>query len=325
MALLAGCGGGASAAAGSGAQSGTIAYVATGAFEALPGTAITPIDLSAHRALSPIAVGSLPSAFAATSDGRRLLVTVQGENHLVVLDTAGGSLLGTVTTGLQPDAVAVGGPSDDTALVANLGDGTVTPVDLTTMTAGHPIAVGSEPDAVAVGGPSDDTALVANLGDGTVTPVDLTTMTAGHPIAVGSEPDAVAVGGPSDDTALVANLGDGTVTPVDLTTMTAGHPIAVGPGPTGVALTKAGSNATAWVSVGSSLIPITLSTLTAGPTIAVGHVAQGVALGPGDGTAWVAGADGTVTAIDLHTGRTQPTIHVGGRPSAILIPPARQD
>jgi YVTN family beta-propeller protein len=222
---------------GSGAQSGTIAYVATGAFDALPGTTITPVDLTADRALSPITVGSLPSAFAATSDGRRLLVTVQGENHLVVLDAGGGSVLGTVTTGLQPDAVAVGGPSDNTALVANLGDGTVTPVDLSTMTAGRPIPVG--------------------------------------------------------------------------------------PGPTGLAVSRAAPKATVWVSVGSSLIPITLSTLTAGPAIAVGHVAQGVALGPGGTTAWVAGVDGTVTPVDLGTGRARRAIHVGGKPSAILIPPAR--
>src|ERR1700722_18301860 len=110
--VLAGCGGGASAVA-SGAQSGAIAYVTTGAFEALLGTSITPVELTDNRALSPITVGSLPSALAATSDGRRLLVTLQGENHLVVLDTAGDSVLGTVTTGLQPDAVAVGGPNDD--------------------------------------------------------------------------------------------------------------------------------------------------------------------------------------------------------------------
>jgi hyaluronoglucosaminidase len=273
--VLAGCGGGASAVA-IGAQSGAIAYVTTGAFEALLGTSITPVELTDNRALSPITVGSLPSALAATSDGRRLLVTLQGENHLVVLDTAGDSVLGTVTTGLQPDAVAVGGPNDATALVANLGDGTVTPVDLSTMTAGRAIPVGSEPDAVAVGGPNDDTALVANLGDGTVTPVDLSTMTAGHAIPVG-------------------------------------------PGPTGVAE----SDATAWVSVGSSLVPITLSTMTAGPAIAVGHVAQAVALGPGATTAWVAGVDGTVTPVDLRTGRARRAIHVGGKPSAILIPRAR--
>ncbi len=140
-------------------------------------------------------------------------------------------------------------------------------------------------------------------------------------ITTGLQPDAVAVGGPGDNTALVANLGDGTVTPVDLATLRAGPPIPVGSGPTGIAL-RAGAP-TAWVSVASSLIPIDLATSTAGTAIAVGHVAQAVALGPHGTTAWVAGIDGTVTPVDLRTGRAHHAIHVGGRPSAILVPSAQ--
>jgi hyaluronoglucosaminidase len=231
--LVGGCSG--SSAGLASVQSGTIAYVCTGAFNAEPGTSVAVVDGVRDRALSPISVGSLPSALASSSDGRRLLVTVEGEDHLAVLDTGTGSVVGIVGVGLEPDAVAVGGPGDATALVANLGDGTVTPVDLTTLRAGRPIPVG--------------------------------------------------------------------------------------PGPTGIALS--GGAPTAWVSVGSSLIPIDLATFTAGSAVEVGHVAQAVALGRRGTTAWVAGIDGTVTPVDLRTGRAQRAIHVGGRPSAILVPSAR--
>jgi len=232
--LVGGCSAGSSAGLAN-VQSGTIAYVCTGAFNAEPGTSVAVVDLARDHVLSPVSVGSLPSALGATSEGQRLLVTAEGENHLVVLDTGTGSVVGTVTTGLEPDAVAVGGPRDTTALVANLGDGTVTPVDLTTLRAGRPIAVG--------------------------------------------------------------------------------------PGPTGIALSRGAP--TAWVSLGSSLIPIDIATLTAGTAIVVGHVAQAVALGPHGTTAWVAGIDGTVTPVDLRTGRARRAIHVGGRPSAILVPSVR--
>jgi hyaluronoglucosaminidase len=233
--LVGGCGG--TSAGLARVQAGAIAYVWTGAFNADPGTSVAVVDLAGDHALSPVALGagSLPSALAATADGRRLLVTAQGVNELVVLDSGTGSVVRTVTTGLEPDAVAVGGPGGTTALVANLGDGTVTPVDLTTLRAGRPIPVG--------------------------------------------------------------------------------------PGPTGIAWARRAQSA--WVSVGSSLIPIDVAPGTAGTAIAVGHVAQAVALGPRGTTAWVAGIDGTVTPVDLRTGRAQRAMHVGGRPSAILVPSAQ--
>ena len=81
---------------------------------------------------------------------------------------------------------------------------------------------------------------------------------------------------------------------------------------------------TGWVTVGSSLVPVDLSTLSAGAAIAVGHVSEAVALGPEGTTAWVAGVDGTVTPLNLRTGRAHRPIHVGGRPSAILVPPPRR-
>jgi YVTN family beta-propeller protein len=165
---------------------------------------------------------------------------------------------------------------------------------------------------------------VADLEGDTVTPVDLDTMTTGVPIAVGAEPDAVAIS-PDGTTALVADFGSGTVTPIDLATMHAGAPVPVGPGPTGVAVTTSGpgSAPTAWVTTGLDLVPLNLTTFTVGTPVVVGHLAEAVAIS-GDGrTAWVAGQDATVTPVDLSTGTRGPSIYVGGRPAAIVIPPPR--
>jgi hyaluronoglucosaminidase len=305
---------------------GAQAYVCNFGYDDQPGTTITALDLTSRRVEASVTTGSLPSAAAATPDGHLLLVTDQGDDNLAVLDGATDRLLAHIPTGEEPDAVAVS-PDGKTALVANVDDDTVTPVNLTTLRAGHPIEVGSRPDAVAIGGPDGTTALVADLEGNTVTPINLGTMTAGAPIPVGDEPDAI-IFNPDGTTALVADFGSGTVTPINLVTMHPDPSVSVGPGPTALAVpataTAAGDGAgaaIAWITTGEDLVPVNLSSFSVGPALAVGHLAEAVAIGGDHSTAWVAGQDGTVTPVDLATGVKGASIYVGGRPSAIIIPP----
>jgi len=302
---------------------GAVAYVCNFASDALPGTSITPVDL-AHRSAGPrLSIGSLPSALAPTPDGRRLLVTAQGADQVVVVDTSSDSVAARLSTGLEPDAVAVT-PDGATALVADFGDGTVTPVDLSTLRTRRPAPVGGQPDAVAVT-PDGRTAVVADLAGASVSLLDLSTMQVRTRVAVGSEPDAVAVT-PDGATALVANFGDGTVTPVDLSTGRAGPAVAVGSGPRAVVVSRSPGGPAAWsgwVAVGGSLVPLHPSTPghapTAGTTVAVGHIAEDVALAEHGTVAWVAGLDGAITPVDLATGVPGRSTHVAGRPSAIAV------
>jgi DNA-binding beta-propeller fold protein YncE len=234
-------------------------------------------------------------------------------------------VVATIPTGVEPDAVAVS-PDGSTAVVANSDDGTVTPVNLRTMHADPPVRVGHQPDAVAVGGPGGHTALVANLGDGTVTPVDLQTMTAGSPIRVGQEPDSIALSA-DGDSALVADLGSDAVTFVDLATHLAGSTVNVGVAPTGiagvpVASGQVSSGQVAWVSGGKSLVPVSFGRKpVVGHAIPVGHLAEALAIAQEGATAWVADGDPYVTEVDLVNGRVLKSVRVGGRPSAIAIPP----
>ena len=70
-------------------------------------------------------------------------------------------------------ATGTGAAADQMAYVANAGDGTVTPLDLTTATPQAPFAAGSGPTAVALT-PDGGTLLVADGGADTVTPVAIT-------------------------------------------------------------------------------------------------------------------------------------------------------
>jgi len=245
------------------------------------------------------------------------------EDLLAVIDSSTGRVLGRVTTGVEPDAVTVA-PNGRLAVVADSGDGTVTVVNLETMRAAPRLPVGPQPDAVAIGGPGGETALVADLGRSTVTPVDLETMTVGRPIRVGEEPDAIALS-PDGDSALVADLGSDEVTYVNLTTLRAGPEIPVGVPPTGIA-TQAGSGGSgplAWVSGGSSLVSVSFDGKHGvGAAMPVGHLAEGLAIGSGTDTAWVADSDPYVTEVNLTTRRVVESVHVGGRPTQIVIPAA---
>jgi YVTN family beta-propeller protein len=212
------------------------AYVCNYAYDSQPGTTITPVDLNGPRPEHRLTIGSLPSAVASSPDGRQVLVTAQGQNTLVILDTSSNAVTGRVSTGLEPDAVAIT---------------------------------------------------------------------------------------PDGKTAVVANFGDGTVTPVDLSTALAGRPVPVGPGPTGVAISPVSptEGTVAWVAVGTSLVPLSLAHMTTGAPLALPQIAEAIALSNAGRTAWVAGQDGTITPVNLSTGRAGPGTHLEGRPSAIAVAP----
>ena len=77
--------------------------------------------------------------------------------------------------------------ADVFAYATNSLGATVTPIDLTTQTAGTPIPVGSNPAGIAVT-PDGKTAYVTNSDSHDVTPIDTATNTAGTPISVPSAP-----------------------------------------------------------------------------------------------------------------------------------------
>ena len=329
------------------------AWVATEGFDSGPGDTVTPVDLPDHRVDPAVTTASEPVALAVAGGGRSLLVANRGDDTLSVVDTATGAVTATVTVGLEPDAVAYvpgGAGGHGTALVANFGAGTVTPVDLATMRAGQAIPVGKQPDAIAVWAPTGSitagkaaastttgggVALVANFGDGTVTPIDLTTMQSGPAVSAGTEPDAIGIapparGGPATSTvratALVADFGTDTVIPVDLATMADGPAVDLGGNPTAVTVADDG---TAWVVNGATLTPLSASSTTAGSAAGLPAFAAGAPLAlPGVGeavalqgsVAWVALQDGSLISVTLPSGTVGRPVHVGGRPSAVVIP-----
>ena len=252
----------------------------------------------------------------------------------------------------QPDGIAIT-PDGRTVYVANIGSGTVTPIDTATNTPEEPVEVGVRPRAIVIT-PDGRTAYVVNQSRaqpppwhideaekrglpqpapdrrGTVTPIDTATNVPGEPIDVGNEPFAIAVT-PDGKTVYVANTWEntgrpasapGTVTPIATATNTPGAPIEVGSGPWAFAITPDGKTAYVINFHSHSLTPIATATNTPGPPIPVGQRPQAIAITPDGKTAYVASRQGgTVTPIAIATNTAGTPIEVGEGARAIVITP----
>ena len=227
----------------------------------------------------------------------------------------------------DPSAIAIT-PDGKTALVANWTEGTVTPVMLSTMTAGTPITVGNQPAAIAIT-PDGTKAYVANFngnGAGTVTVITLPGG-ATSTITVGQGPDAIAIT-PDGTKAYVANHHDGTVTPITIASNTAGTAITVGPGDAqtdAIAISPDGTTAYAANYHANTVVPITVATNTAPPGTWITGITNptAVAITPDGATAYIAedGNPGHVVPMTLSTNTLGTAITVGKTPSAIAITP----
>jgi YVTN family beta-propeller protein len=201
-----------------------------------------------------------------------------------------------------------------TAYVTNEGDGTVTPIDTATNTAGTPITGVTNPWQIAIT-PNGESAYATDLVGDSVTPINLITNTAGTPITVSgaSSLGAVAIT-PNGTTAYVANATDGTVVPLDTATNTTTKPITVGNNPVYIAITPNGATAYVVNNGSGTVTPITTASNVAGTAIPVGANPFGIAITPNGATAYVTGsnAEGNfVTPIDLATNTAGAPIDIG--------------
>jgi YVTN family beta-propeller protein len=314
---LAGC-----SSADGGTSAREVAWVTTGASLTLPGSGVTPVDLSQRRAEGHVVVGSLPSALAYTPGDTGLLVVAQGDDTLSEIDPATHQVVRSVGVGIEPDAVAVapgGSRGKGIALVSNFGSDSVTPVDLGTWRAGHAVPVGSQPVAIAVSseGSGTGTAFVADFGSNEVTPISLPELEPGPPVAVGPGPQTAVVSGAY---VLVGNFGDHTLSALDASTRHVVTTVPLPFNPTGLAASGSGR---VYACGGAAVAPVTVTGFgpVVGASVALPGVAQGIALDARGTTAWVTLRGGVMVDVDLVHGRPGSEIVLGGHPSAIVVGP----
>jgi streptogramin lyase len=186
------------------------------------------INPDTRQVIDRIDVGGRPGAIVV--GGRRVWVADDAGGGVTAINAVGGRVFKRgIAPHIAPLRLAVGAGA---VWVSSASTGAVRRIDLSTATAGPPIAVGRGPAGITVGG---DLVWVANSRSDSVTRVDPATRTLiGVPIAVGERPGGIDAG---TDTVWVANSGDGTVSRIDVENgESAGDPVVVGPQPGAVAV-----------------------------------------------------------------------------------------
>ena len=227
--------------------------------------------------------------------------------------------------------------TDNTAYVADYGflnqpDTTVTPIDLTTQTAGKPITVGSGPLAIAIR-PGGHFAVVTLQGSAQhpghqVREINLTTRAVSAPVDVGVNPESLAIA-PNGLTAYVADFSSAEVTPVNLTSWppTAEAPIKLkGTSPRAIAITPRGGHAYVLDAAHATIIPIILPSGKVGTPVDLVCQAEGdpgctpsaLTISPDGRTAYIAAAgSGDVVMLGLPSLAVVGVVETGAYPDAL--------
>jgi YVTN family beta-propeller protein len=196
---------------------------------------VSVIDTSSNTVFgSPIAVGKEPDGVAVTPDGSRLLVA-QRSGNVAIVDTASGSVVGSVADPLGPSRPVLG-PRGGRGFVSDGAASSVTAFNpLSGGTVGAPLLVGAKPAGIAIA-PSGATAYVASPVEGTITLLDTSVPAAiGTPIPGFPGATGVAIR-PDGLQGYVTDGAGASVTVLDTTLNAAVGAIPVGVAPTAVAI-----------------------------------------------------------------------------------------
>jgi DNA-binding beta-propeller fold protein YncE len=271
--------------------------------------------------------GAVPTAYVTNSQTQTVTV-VQGAWSVRNINHVGKGPVGIAVT-----------PDRRWAYVADYGffndvQTTVTPIDLTTGTAGTPIHVGTGPMAIAIT-PDGKYAVVTLQGTAEapghqLVRITLATGAVSAPVEVGINPESVAVS-PDSRTAYAAALTGAEVTPVDLTVTPpkAETPILLpGTGPRAIAVTPNGATAYVADAENAALIPIDLATRTAGTPLDLVCHQQGdpgctpsslAITGSGNAIYIAAAGSGDVIEVALPSLRKVEVLPAGGYPDAVAV------
>lgn len=280
---------------------GTIAYVTN-----QNDNDVSVINTTTNTEIGTIPVGLFPTGVAFTPNGKLAFVTNSGETNVSVIDTATNSVIKTIPTGFEPFDVAVT-PNGTTAYVT-CQDGTITVIDVATITVIDPIGVCGPRQTKIV------TAIQAKASS-EINKVDPITLEAGL-AGIAITPDSKV--------AIVTNEFTNNVTFINLISGKVIKNITVGSFPTTVRITHNGqmayvSNA---LSDDVSVLNVPAETLLV-PSVPVGGIAASLGITPDDSKVYVSINElGTVVTINTVTNTlTGSPISVGLNPQGVAVNP----
>ena len=202
-------------------------------------------------------------------------------------------------------------PELDLGLVANVGDDTVSVIDLERMTVTGTIAVGGFPLGLAID-TARNLAVVANGEDGTVSVIELGSQAVVATIAVGERPAGVAVNSVTG-IGVVTNRGDSNITLIDLETRTVVETIEIeGAFPRGVAIDESRNVAVVTNANSNTVSVIDLERRRLIQTVRVGTAPTGVGIHELTNHAVVSNSGVTQGSTDLGALTTASIVDLAG-------------
>lgn len=141
------------------------------------GNTLTVIDLPGKRVERTVDLGEhlRPHGMAWLPDGRRVVVTSEVRRAVVVVDVDAGAVLGAVSTGEEGTHMLALSADGGRVYTTNVGSGTVSAIDLATMTLVGTGRAGAGPEGFDLS-PDGRELWVGNRGDHTVSVLDAATL-----------------------------------------------------------------------------------------------------------------------------------------------------
>lgn len=179
------------------APDGRTAVVCNYGARGAPGNSLTVIDVPTARVVRTINLGEYtrPHGIVYLSDGRRIVVTVEGKKAVLVVGVESGEILSATVTDQDISHMVAVTPDEKRAFVANIGSGSMTVIDLVEGKRLANIETGDGAEGIDVT-PDGKQVWITNRGADTVSIVDTqsleiiqTVPSASFPIRAKATPD----------------------------------------------------------------------------------------------------------------------------------------
>lgn len=309
------------------------------------GASLSVVDLTEGREVAQVPTGNAPHEVAVSPDGETAVVTNYGSrdqpgNTLTVVDLVTLEPSATIDLGeqLRPHGI-VWLPGTDRVAVTTEGSGTLTIVDVASLTVVAAVATGQRISHQVSVTPDGSRAFVANIGSGSATAIDLAAMEVLQSLPTGSGAEGVAVA-PNGREVWVTNRAENTVAILDTRSLeilatlpSAEFPIRVVFTPDGdrALVTNARSGELRVFDAGTRRevmsIPIEAPVIEGRDQVIAFEGSPspiGLLAHPDGRHAYVAAASAdAVAVIDLEAGAVVDLIAVGEEPDGLALVPAR--
>jgi PQQ-dependent catabolism-associated beta-propeller protein len=287
---------------------------------------VTAIDGATLKPIECIHVGQRPRGLVATRDGKTLYVAVGNDNRIAVVDTTSRKVVRSFPTP-DPETFALS-PDEQRIFIANENDSQMSEIRIADGKVLRQVPVGGEPEGTAVSPDgklvvqASETASMAHVIDAATGKLLQSLMVDTRPRYVSFTPDGSRFWVSSEVRGTVSVFDAASLKPLgkidfDSAKLTDGIIQAVAS-----RFTRDGKHAFVALGRGKLVAEVDPATLKIVRTWPVGLRAWNLALSPDERRLYTAdGLDGTMSVIDLTTGKELPAVKLGGKPWGVVSVP----